>query len=270
MTLEHKKRIVTAIVGVIALFAIYFTFGHWGLIFLTVITATAAYYEFVVFSGAGAHLRWVYTAAGFALSAWLSLELPGPMVALYLASALVMLCGLWRAHSGDASMLATKFLHAQSRAFGLLYLIVTLSFVPRIHSLPHGPAALLFLFLVIWMGDIAAYYGGKKLGRTKLSKNISPGKTLEGSGVALVACAALAAAFHMRALDHLPVWKLVLIAVLTSVVAQAGDLIESMMKRSYQVKDSGTLLPGHGGVFDRFDSLILAAPFYYFLLQILG
>ena len=106
------------------------------------------------------------------------------------------------------------------------------------------------------------------MGKRKLSPSISPGKTLEGSFTALVACALLGIAFGYFGLNHVAPWKLAVIAVLSSVVAQAGDLLESLMKRAYQVKDSGNLIPGHGGVFDRFDSLILAAPFFYLLVRI--
>ncbi|MGZ3686509.1 MAG: phosphatidate cytidylyltransferase, partial [Bdellovibrionota bacterium] len=158
----------------------------------------------------------------------------------------------------------------QGRVFGLLYFCVFLAFVPKIHSLPHGQELFFFLLGIIWIGDTGAYYGGKLLGRNKLSVNISPGKTREGAVAALVFCAVFAVLWGIYALPHLPLVKMIAIALLTSVVAQAGDLIESQMKRAYGVKDSGTLLPGHGGVFDRFDSLILAAPFFYVIVGLLS
>lgn len=271
MNLEHKKRVIAAIVGVAGLFGMYAAFGHRGLVLLTVCISSLAYHEFLAFSGAAKHLRLLSAIAGLALATWLSLEYPYALEAIYLAALAVLIRGLWRAHRAEsAEQVVTEFMHSQGRVFGLVYLIVFPSFVPRIHSLTNGPRLLLLLLFIIWLGDTAAYYGGKALGRNKLSLNVSPGKTREGAYVALVACAALALVFHFYALPDIEAWKLVLIAVLSSVVAQAGDLLESLMKRAYRVKDSGSLIPGHGGVFDRFDSLILAAPFYYFLLRLVS
>ncbi|RZA06698.1 MAG: hypothetical protein EOP11_09645 [Proteobacteria bacterium] len=268
MNLEHKKRVIAAIVGVAGLFGMYAAFGHYGLVLLTVSISGLAYHEFLAFSGAGKHLRWVSAAAGLGLSLWLSMQYPYAVEAIYLAALAVLLRGLWRAHRASSpEQVGTEFMHSQGRVFGLIYLIVFPSFVPQIHALARGPQLLLLLLLIIWLGDTAAYYGGKSLGRNKLSLNVSPGKTREGAYVAIAACAILAACFQVWVLPEIPAWKLILIAVLSSVIAQAGDLLESLMKRAYQVKDSGSLIPGHGGVFDRFDSLILTAPFFYFLLR---
>ncbi len=268
MNQEHKNRWITAVLGLIALFGIYFVGGHWGLVFISIVISTAAYYEFLTISRAAEDRKWLSVALGCALSIWLCLDLPAPTVALYLAMAAIMGRSLLQVHYAGAETLAGNFFQAQTKAFGLLYMVFFTSFVPRIHSLAHGPELLLFLLLVIWLGDTAAYYGGKTMGKRKLSPSISPGKTLEGSFTALLTCALLGIAFGYFALTHVAPWKLAVIAVLSSVVAQAGDLLESLMKRAYHVKDSGTLVPGHGGVFDRFDSLILAAPFFYLLVRI--
>lgn len=268
MSLEHKKRWLAAVVGLAFLFGAYFLFGHWGLVAITVILSTISYYEFLVFSKASTSLRILSTAAGFALSAWLCLGLPSPTLALYVVIAAILVRSLWQAHVSSPESLAPNFAHAQTRVFGLIYLVFFPSFIPGIHSLPHGPYLLLFLLLIIWLGDTAAYYGGKSLGRHKLSPNVSPGKTLEGAATALLACVVLAVCYGYFQLTHVAPWKLALIAVLSSLMAQAGDLLESLMKRAYQVKDSGGLIPGHGGVFDRFDSLILAAPFFYLLVRL--
>lgn len=268
MSLEHRKRWITAVVGLVLLFGTYFLFGHWGLVAITIAVSTAAYYEFLTMSGSTKGQKWISVACGFALSLWLCLQFPSPSVALYAAVTAVLLRGLWQVHTSSPDQLGDIFFRSQTRAFGLVYMVFFTSFVTRIHSLAHGPALLFFLLLIIWLGDTAAYYGGKSMGKRKLSPNVSPGKTLEGSATALVACVLLAFAFGHFALSHVAPWKLALIAVLASLVAQAGDLIESLMKRAYQVKDSGSLIPGHGGVFDRFDSLILAAPFFYLLVRI--
>lgn len=266
MSLEHKKRVISAVVGLILLLAIYFGLGHPGLILIMVAISAASYYEFLTFSGAAGNSKALSLVVGTILSVWLCDGLPGALEAVYLAALAVLLRSLWRVHKGGEIPLEVQ--HAQSRVFGLTYMIVLPSFVPRVHGLAHGPALLFLLIGVIWLGDIGAYYGGKTFGRNKLSPSISPGKTREGAVAALVVCALWALGWGSYALGHIPAWKWILIAVLTSVVAQAGDLLESLFKRAYAVKDSGDLIPGHGGVFDRFDSLILAAPFFYLLLRV--
>lgn len=268
MNLEHKKRVLSASAGFLALLAIYYFLGHHGVILVTVLISAAAYYEFLLFSGAGGEQKIPALLAGIALSAWLCLDYPFANVAFYLSAFLVLMRGLLRVHSRGNDSITAEFQHIESRVFGLTYLVLFPSFVPKVHAFPHGPALVLFLIGVIWMGDIGAYYGGKNFGKTKLSPAISPGKTREGALAGLFVSALWAAGLGWYALDYLPIWVWVIIAVPTAVVAQAGDLMESLMKRAYSVKDSGGMIPGHGGVFDRFDSLILAAPFFYLLLRL--
>jgi phosphatidate cytidylyltransferase len=129
----------------------------------------------------------------------------------------------------------------------------------------HGQAAglLLYLLLLVWIADSAAYFVGRRWGRSRLAPQLSPGKTREGVAGALVGAGlfALGGAFWLELPSLLKVYfvMLCLITVLASVV---GDLFESLLKRRAGVKDSGTLLPGHGGVLDRIDSLTAAAPVF--------
>ena len=132
-----------------------------------------------------------------------------------------------------------------------------------------GLLAILFLFAVVWATDIAAYFVGRSLGGPKLAPSISPGKTQSGAiggaiggvvaGVALAACAGL---------GNLPL--LAVVAFLLSIVSQVGDLFESWVKRRHGVKDSGSLIPGHGGVMDRVDGLVAAAFALYAIGFMLG
>jgi len=268
---EHRKRIISALVGLVVLLGIYFGLGQNGLILIVVAISAASYYEFLQFSGSATpgQSRVLSLAACFALSVWLCFDLPGELLALFVATLAVLIRGLWRVHKLGPQSVVPEVQHSQSRVFGLTYMVVFPSFVTKVHALAHGPQLLLLLLGVIWLGDIGAYYGGKNFGRHKLSPHISPGKTLEGALAGIFVCALWACLWCSSALPHIPLWKWALIAVLTSVVAQAGDLLESLFKRAYAVKDSGGLIPGHGGVFDRFDSLILAAPFFYLLLRVL-
>ncbi|HCE40995.1 MAG: phosphatidate cytidylyltransferase [Alcanivorax sp.] len=123
-----------------------------------------------------------------------------------------------------------------------------------------GPWALLFILVWVWAADTGAYFAGRALGRHKLAPLVSPGKTVEGLiGGALLALAVVAAVFYTGWLDaSLP--ALMVVALLTVLASVLGDLFESMVKRERGIKDSGTVLPGHGGMLDRIDSVTAALP----------
>jgi phosphatidate cytidylyltransferase len=117
----------------------------------------------------------------------------------------------------------------------------------------------------IWAGDTAAIFAGKAFGKHKLAPSISPNKTWEGSIANLLAAVGAAAALGYFL--KYPMDKMLLLGVSCGVLGQVGDLFESYLKRQAGVKDSGNLLPGHGGVFDRLDSLLMTAPFSYWILS---
>jgi phosphatidate cytidylyltransferase len=148
--------------------------------------------------------------------------------------------------------------------YGVLALAPCWAALVLLHnSDPSGPGIVLFLLVLVSAADTGAYFAGHRFGRRKLAPNVSPGKTVEGvwGGLGAAALAALLGALVLRiqGLQLLPFLLLCLITVLASVL---GDLFESMMKRQHGVKDSGQLLPGHGGLLDRIDSLTAAAPVF--------
>jgi phosphatidate cytidylyltransferase len=160
--------------------------------------------------------------------------------------------------------------------FCLLYVGFTLISLPALREQTNGPSLVAFLLFVVWAGDIAALYVGRAWGRRKLAPTLSPNKTWEGAlgsviGSLLVTGGLLGLA-HLfavqwdSALLSYPedLWYWLILAVVVNVAAQVGDLAESALKRSAGVKDSGSLLPGHGGVLDRIDALLLAAPVLWY------
>ncbi len=166
----------------------------------------------------------------------------------------------------------------------LPYVAFTLGVLVILQPMVNGPLYLLFLMLLVWCGDIAAYYVGRAVGKHKLAPRVSPGKTWEGSAGSVLGAVVLGLLlFHFidsiagalqgvhllrlgndtpsgPHLGHPPVWFVVLFAVCVNVAAQLGDLVESALKRGAGVKDSGSLLPGHGGILDRIDALLFALP----------
>jgi phosphatidate cytidylyltransferase len=128
---------------------------------------------------------------------------------------------------------------------------------------PVGPKLIFFLLIVVWTGDAGAYYTGKAFGRHKLSPRISPKKTVEGlvGGIATSIIAAIV--IHFTFFPEFPLVHAVIAGVILSACGVIGDLAESLWKRSADVKDSGTLIPGHGGFLDRFDSIYFTAPILY-------
>lgn len=131
------------------------------------------------------------------------------------------------------------------------------------HDFPEGWKLIFFLLLVVWLGDSGAYYVGKKFGKHKLSPVISPKKTVEGLFGGMAVSIITAIVIHFTFFPNFPLHHAIIAGVILSIAGVVGDLAESMWKRSAAVKDSGTLLPGHGGFLDRFDSILFTAPILY-------
>lgn len=177
---------------------------------------------------------------------------------------------------------------ASVSAFLLPYVALTLICLPLLRSYLNGALYLLYVMLLVWTGDIAALYVGRAVGKHKMAPRISPGKTWEGAIASAIGAVILGlllfryngsiatGMIHLRLLNPArnpfthelaasnfpaaPVWVVVSFAICINVAAQLGDLVESALKRGAGVKDSGTLLPGHGGVLDRIDALLFALP----------
>ena len=135
----------------------------------------------------------------------------------------------------------------------------------------HGAQLLMFLFLMVWSADVGAYFVGKSIGKHKLLPNVSPGKTLEGFlGGVIFACIMVVIAGYFIDWTMAQYRIVIPVTILITTISVLGDLNESMFKRQAGVKDSGTILPGHGGILDRIDSLTATAPIYALCYAYLG
>jgi phosphatidate cytidylyltransferase len=130
-----------------------------------------------------------------------------------------------------------------------------------------SPHWLLFALLVNWAGDTGAYFAGRAFGKHKLAPEVSPKKTWEGAAASVVASVVVAGGYVLTLIPEIPAVHVVVLAILANIAGQLGDLVESAMKRGAGVKDSGAILPGHGGFLDRVDSTLFALPVTYAYLR---
>jgi phosphatidate cytidylyltransferase len=147
---------------------------------------------------------------------------------------------------------------------GIVYVCLFLSYLVLLRRLPDGKDWIFLTLLLVWSADIGAYIAGKMLGAHKLCPLISPKKTIEGALGGMAAAVATAYFARLCFFKELPLAHCVILALGIAVIGQVGDLCESTFKRMGDIKDSGNLLPGHGGMLDRIDSLLFAAPFVYY------
>ncbi len=146
---------------------------------------------------------------------------------------------------------------------GILYVAGLSGYFLLIHHLPNGGHWVFFLFLIIWMGDSAAYYGGRKFGRRLIAPTISPKKTIEGALFGLGGSLGGGLIANFWFIKEVSLAHCLLAALICGTIGQLGDFAESILKRNAGVKDSSGLFPGHGGFLDRVDSLLFAGPVLY-------
>jgi phosphatidate cytidylyltransferase len=152
--------------------------------------------------------------------------------------------------------------------FGLIYLVYFPSYLLKIRALPYGVQWTLLTLLIVWSEDVGAYFAGRKYGRIKLYPSVSPKKTREGAIGGLLAGVAVSVVFKLAFFQELSFAAAAIIALLVGAIAQVGDLCESLVKRAFDKKDSGSILPGHGGFLDRFDSVVFGLPVMYACIRL--
>jgi len=150
---------------------------------------------------------------------------------------------------------------------GIVYISLLFGFQVGIHRGAQGKHWLTFMYLVIWASDTGAYYLGTAFGKHRLYEKISPKKSIEGLAGGIAASMLVALLCKLWLVKSLGWGEAMLLSAVLAVVGTVGDLAESMLKRSAGIKDSGTLIPGHGGILDRMDSMLFAAPVLYYYLR---
>ncbi len=261
----HLKRWITAIAGTPLLIFLIFKGGHLLFSLFIGIAAVIALKEYygIVYNRTGPAVFSAIPLAGFITCPLIvgaaystSFQIITSIIAINLL--ITGLISLSR-YKSDPSVQDT----ITKQALGIIYIPLFLSYLVLIHTGDDGDTWLLFLLILVFMGDTGAYYIGKAIGRNKLCPSISPGKTIEGAVGGLLLSVGAGLLFRYIFLPHLPLGLSILFFICIGIVAPAGDLFESVLKRAGGVKDSGTILPGHGGILDRIDALLFAAPVSY-------
>ncbi len=158
---------------------------------------------------------------------------------------------------------------AASTVMGVLYVALPFALLVFLREAPKGEYLVVYVLALTWVSDTAAYYAGRAFGRHKMALRVSPGKTWEGAAASLAAATLFGWLFLGYFFPAVPLWASLLSALAVNIAGQVGDLAESALKRGAGVKDSGSLLPGHGGLLDRVDALLFAIPVLWYDIQLL-
>lgn len=266
------KRVLTALILAPLVLALVFLGPIWLITLVVAAVAMLAAWEFLALTEhRGAKPPKVLNLGSIGLLFAGNYQWPDETITIFvlLSIVLVVFCTF-------KSPVERVLTDATSSVFALFYLGLTLIPLPMLREATNGPSLLAFLFLTVWAGDTVAMYSGRMLGKRKMAPNLSPNKTWAGAvgsivGAVAVASVLLGLSSYLAQWNSVRLsfageawWYWILLAVVVNVAAQVGDLAESALKRSAGVKDSGTLLPGHGGILDRIDALLLAAPVLWY------
>ncbi|WP_147532132.1 phosphatidate cytidylyltransferase [Bacillus marasmi] len=262
-----KQRIITAVIAA-AVFLPIVIYGGTPFILLTYLLATVALYELLKMRKLSITtipgiisviLLWIFLLPDEFNSTLADLDYSKIELALF-AVLLFMTYTVITKNRFTFDDVAFAILATLYIGIGFYYFIET-------RDAQSGLTYIFYALFIIWATDSGAYFIGRAFGKKKLWPEISPKKTVEGffGGIASALVVALLFVIFTDISSSTAVWKLFLITTVLSVSGQIGDLVESAIKRHYQIKDSGHILPGHGGILDRFDSLLFVLPFMHFL-----
>jgi phosphatidate cytidylyltransferase len=270
---ELQKRILTGVIGGVALLGLILFAGWLGIFFLTTVVSLGMLFEFTeitLFMSDRIEKRYMLLSIGWfvALINLLAPQIEFQLLILSFMGLFIYFLLTAKRH-GELNF-QTHFKELMYSLFGLLYLVFMPLYLPRIYESPNGTEWTILFLLIVWAGDTGAYFVGKKYGKKKLYSQISPKKTIEGSLGGIAAGIVVTLLFKLIFFRGISWPGVVLFPILVGLVAQVGDLCESFFKRAFDKKDSGSILPGHGGFLDRFDGVVFSLPVMYACMRVLG
>jgi len=265
-----KQRLATAAILLPLILLALFLPTVWLWRVVVSLFIAVAWWEWVRMSGAERKLGFIV----FATAIFVCLLIVFAGVGFLLGAVILMML-LWFVAIGCCYLIPEKLNHIILPQTKLLFGAVVLAYswwsLIWLREQPNGPFWVLGFLIVIWLADTGAYFSGKRFGKRKLAPHISPGKTVEGFLGGLL-CVVIYSAIVPIILDEhigVPLIIVIFIAICLAIVSVGGDLLESWLKRRARMKDSSQVLPGHGGVLDRIDSLIATLPFMLFAYSIM-
>lgn len=257
------KRVLTAAVLIPLVLGLIFWAPHRGVRLALTLVALLCLSEFLKLA---AHYRaQPMRVAAYLAGAWVvAAELPVGAPFFLCITLLLMTLALRGDRKPDSTLLSVA-----ATLFGVVYTAVPFRLAAEIHAQPSGPHWLFYVLLINWVGDSAAYYVGRSVGKHQLAPLVSPNKTWEGAMASVVAGAVVGTLYLRHFIPAGPaVGFAVALSVAVNVAAQVGDLAESALKRGAGVKDSGSILPGHGGILDRLDGVLFSVPVVFFAVML--
>jgi phosphatidate cytidylyltransferase len=259
----HFKRLIVAAVllPVIYLFIMYLPSGYF--LFLLSAVSFLAMSEFYSMYHVSGILRYACLFFGISILSvsYVSKDLLPDVIILSVMAAIVIRLLVKRNPLSSLYDISPPVL-------GLLYIPGLLAFQAQIRKL--GPEWIIFLYALVWASDTMAYYLGTWIGKRKLYMEVSPNKTMAGAAGSLMGGIIAAILLRATIIPLLTVPSAVLIGIIIGSISIVGDLVESMFKRDAGVKDSGIVIPGHGGILDKIDGVLFAGPMLYWILTIMG
>lgn len=262
-----RARLMTAAVAIPLLLWLIYRAPVWLLGVVVLVFTFIALREFAAMAlGKYSGATTMVTLGGMTIAVAMAVGHSGASVSagIVICLAGVLIRTLWTATEMEESVnMAGHIL------LGCLYAGLLLPHFIWVRALPsHGADWVTFLLGVCMAGDAGGYFGGRAFGRRKLLPQVSPNKTVEGSAVSFVSSLVVAMILNAMTLKVLGPFEVLVVASIINVLAQFGDLLESMLKRAYDAEDSGWIFPGHGGVLDRTDSLVLPIVFVYYYARL--
>jgi len=256
------KRLLTALVAIPSIILIVFHSGHIGFSILIFCVVGVGLYEYLSFLYPEKINIQICTHVllGLTIPAAFYVGFPDLIVPT-LAFVLIFTMAFSLFRVTDPQKKAQNLF---IRTFGILYVAFLLSFLIPIHALPHGPWWALLAIGINFGSDAGGYFAGRFLGKHKLYPEVSPKKTVEGSLGGILASVLVVLVFKYIHFDMFRYLDVVVLGVAGAVFAILGDMVESLIKRGFAVKDAGGIIPGHGGVMDRIDSFVFSLPFIYY------
>jgi phosphatidate cytidylyltransferase len=259
------KRVISALVGALIVLGLAYFGGKYGLYLVCTAAIILGVREYSQIAFRAFHapktitnLFWGTGVSFYALI--MNFQDQGLLwFALVNAAFFVSVLWLTRNHIDNDDLLPTLAVGT----FGTLFCVLFPYYAIEIVKLPKGEHWFLFMLLVVFSGDTAAYFGGRFFGKRKLMPLISPNKTWEGAAAGVLG-SCLAGSLHLTlAMPEVPSYRIGLFCLVCGFTAQSGDLIMSLVKRVAHVKDSGGIMPGHGGILDRLDGILISCPLVY-------